>query len=100
MNRIVKRQGALPAWIELQNNLDAAINAFRNTLLTTYTTHLVRTIISTNTLNPLPPAHSIPDRDEAWEARELKFHEENIRQINDLTRRMTLVDLCLSVIWN
>jgi aarF domain-containing kinase len=88
MNRIVKRQGALPAWIELQNNLDAAINAFRNTLLTTYTTHLVRTIISTNTLNPLPPAHSIPDHDEAWEARELKFHEENIRQINDLTRRM------------
>ena len=88
MNRIVKRQGALPAWIELQNNLDAAINAFRNTLLTTYTTHLVRTIISTNTLNPLPPAHSIPDHDEAWEARELKFHDENIRQINDLTRRM------------
>lgn len=88
MNRIVKRQGALPAWIELQNNLDATINSFRNTLLTTYTTHLVRTIISTNTLNPLPPAHSIPDHDEAWEARELKFHEENIRQINDLTRRM------------
>jgi aarF domain-containing kinase len=88
MNRIVKRQGALPAWIELQNNLDAAINAFRNTLLTTYTTHLVRIIISTNTLNPLPPAHSIPDHDEAWEARELKFHEENIRQINDMTRRM------------
>jgi aarF domain-containing kinase len=88
MNRIVKRQGALPAWIELQNNLDAAIDAFRNTLLTTYTTHLVRTIISTNTLNPLPPAHSIPDHDEAWEARELKFHDENIRQINDLTRRM------------
>jgi aarF domain-containing kinase len=88
MNRIVKRQGALPAWIELQNNLDAAINAFRNTLLTTYTTHLVRTIISTNTLNPLPPAHSIPDHDEAWEAREFKFHEENIKQINDLTRRM------------
>ena len=88
MNRIVKRQGALPAWIELQNNLDGAINAFRNTLLTTYTTHVVRTIISTNTLNPLPPAHTIPDHDEAWEARELKFHEENIKQINDLTRRM------------
>ena len=88
MNRIVKRQGALPAWIELQNNLDSAINAFRNTLLTTYTTHLVRTVISTNSLTPPPPMHSIPDHDEAWEARELKFHEENIRQINDLTRRM------------
>lgn len=91
MNRIVKRQGALPPWIELQNNLDGAVNAFRSTLLTTYTTHLVRTVISTNTLTVLPPLHSVPDHDEAWEARELKFHEENIRQINDLTRRMNAV---------
>lgn len=91
MNRIVKRQGALPPWIELQNNLDGAVNAFRNTLMTTYTTHLVRTVISTNTLTVLPPLHSIPSHDEAWEARELKFHEENIRQINDLTRRMNAV---------
>lgn len=88
MNRIVKRQGALPPWIELQNNLDAAVAAFRSTLLTTYTTHLVRTVIATNSLDPLPPDHAIPDHDEAWEAREKKFHEENIKQLNDLVRRM------------
>ncbi|KAK4687602.1 hypothetical protein P7C73_g2519, partial [Tremellales sp. Uapishka_1] len=88
INRIVKRQGALPPWIELQNSLDSALNSFRATLLQTYTTHLVRTVISTNTLTPLPPMHSIPSADEAWEARELKFHNENIRQINDLVRRM------------
>lgn len=87
-NRIVKRQGALPPWIELQNNLDAALNAFRSTLISTYTTNLVRTVISTNALHPLPPLHTIPDHDEAWEAREKKFHEENVKQINDLVRKM------------
>jgi len=32
--------------------------------------------------------HSIPSNDEAWEAREIKFHDENVKQINDLIRRM------------
>ncbi|ORY22959.1 ABC1 family-domain-containing protein [Naematelia encephala] len=91
MNRIVKRQGALPAWIELQNSLDSTLVAFRSTLLSTYTTHLVRNIISTTALEPLPPRHVIPDRDESWEARELKFHEENVKQINDQVRRMNAV---------
>ncbi|OCF34760.1 Atypical/ABC1/ABC1-C protein kinase [Kwoniella heveanensis BCC8398] len=88
MNRIVKRQGALPPWIELQHSLDATMSAFRSTLLTTYTTHLVRNVISTNALSPLPPLHSIPSQDDAWEAREFKFHQENVKQINDLIRRM------------
>nr|XP_018266279.1 Atypical/ABC1/ABC1-C protein kinase [Kwoniella dejecticola CBS 10117]OBR88437.1 Atypical/ABC1/ABC1-C protein kinase [Kwoniella dejecticola CBS 10117] len=88
MNRIVKRQGALPPWIELQHSLDSTVNAFRTTLLTTYTTHLVRNVISTNALSPLPPLHVIPSSDEQWEARELKFHQENIKQINDFVRRM------------
>ena len=88
MNRIVKRQGALPPWIELQNNLDNALNAFRSTLLTTYTTHLTRQVLSNHSLHPLPPSHAIPSRDDAWEARELKFHQENVKQINDLVRRL------------
>ncbi|WRT63335.1 uncharacterized protein IL334_000240 [Kwoniella shivajii] len=88
MNRIVKRQGALPPWIELQHSLDSTLNAFRSTLITTYTTQLVRNVISTTSLLPLPPLHSIPSSDDAWEAREFKFHQENIKQINDLVRRM------------
>ena len=90
-NRIVKRQGALPPWIELQNSLDSALTSFRSTLLTTYTTHLVRNVMSTTSLHPLPPFHTIPTTDEAWEARERLFHEENVRQINDLVRRMNAV---------
>lgn len=87
-NRIVKRQGALPPWIELQNSLDNAIAAFRSTLETTYTNHLVRTVMTTSPLNPLPSFHTMPGQDAAWEARELKFHEENVKQINDLVRKM------------
>lgn len=97
MNRIVKRQGALPPWIELQNNLDSALNAFRNTLISTYTTHLVRNIIATNTLEILPPDHAVPSRDEAWEARERKFHEENIKQLNDLVRRFNAQAPAMSI---
>ncbi|ODN73870.1 hypothetical protein L202_07386 [Cryptococcus amylolentus CBS 6039] len=88
MNRIVKRQGALPPWIELLNHLDSSLSAFRSTLLTTYRTHLVRQVISSTSLHPLPPLHTIPERDDLWEQRELKFHQENVKQINDLTRRM------------
>jgi aarF domain-containing kinase len=87
----VKRQGALPPWIELQNNLDTSLEAFRSTLLSTYSTHVVRSVISTTSLDPLPPLHTIPVRDELWEAREHKFHQENVRQINDLVRRMNAV---------
>jgi aarF domain-containing kinase len=60
-------------------------------LLHTYTTHIVRTIISTRSLIPLPPQNIIPARDETWEARERKFHEENVKQINDMVRRMNAV---------
>lgn len=87
----MKRQGALPPWIELQNNLDTSLEAFRSTLLSTYSTHVVRSVISTTSLDPLPPLHTIPVRDELWEAREHKFHQENVRQINDLVRRMNAV---------
>lgn len=97
MNRIVKRQGALPPWIELQNNLDATLNSFRATLLSTYTTHLVRNIIAANTLDVQIPDHAIPDHDEVWEARERKFHEENIKQINDLVRRMNAQAPAMSI---
>lgn len=88
MNRIIKRQGALPPWIELQNNLNASHNAFRTLLLESYTKHIVRSILSTNPMSLLPSYEQLPDRDEAFEAREHKFHEESVRQINDTLRKM------------
>ncbi|TXT05046.1 hypothetical protein VHUM_03866 [Vanrija humicola] len=88
MNRIVKRQGALPPWIEIQQIVDADIRGFRTLLLETYTRHLVRDILSKNSIDLLPPLRAIPGRDEVWEAQNSKFHEENVKQINNQLRRM------------
>jgi aarF domain-containing kinase len=60
-------------------------------LLESYTRHLVRAVLSTNAIDSLPQSHLIPDHDEAWEARERKFHEENIKEINNLTRKMNTI---------
>ncbi|MDN8910326.1 DUF1992 domain-containing protein, partial [Staphylococcus aureus] len=68
MNRIVKRQGALPPWIEIQQVADADIRGFRSLLLETYTRHLVRDILSKNSIDLLPSLRAIPGRDEVWEA--------------------------------
>lgn len=84
----MKRQGALPPWIELQQHLDSTISAFRTLLLDTYSKHIVRNILSTNHMDLLPRENELPGKDEAWEARELKFHQENVRQINEQVRKL------------
>lgn len=88
MNRIIKRQGALPPWIELQNNLNSSHAAFRQLLLESYTKHIVRSILSTNPISMLPSYDEIPASDEAFEARERKFHVESVRQLNDTLGKM------------
>ncbi|BEJ15195.1 hypothetical protein CspHIS471_0409620 [Cutaneotrichosporon sp. HIS471] len=88
INRIIKRQGALPPWIELQNNLNASQAAFRSLLLESYTKHMVRSILASNPIDLLPTYEQIPGRDEAFEARHEKFHIENVRQLNDTLGKM------------
>lgn len=80
----------MPPWIEAQQTLDATISTFRSTLLRTYTTHIVRLVIASQALSPLPPVHTIPDSDPEWEAREFKFHAENIKEINKLLDKMNM----------
>lgn len=84
----MKRQGALPPWIELQNQVETDLRNFRNLLKDSYVRHVGRNIMSTHSLATLPPKDYIPGRDEAWEAREASFHEENVRQLNNLIRKM------------
>lgn len=88
MNRIIKRQGALPPWIELQNNLNTSQAAFRSLLLETYTKHMVRSILASNPIDMLPSLEQIPGRDEAFEARHAKFHIESVRQLNTTLGKM------------
>lgn len=87
-NRIVKRQGALPPWIELQNQVESDLRNFRSLLKDSYVRQVSRNIIATHSMETLPPKDYIPGRDEAWEAREHGFHEENVRQLNNLIRKM------------
>ncbi|GMK56789.1 hypothetical protein CspeluHIS016_0306290 [Cutaneotrichosporon spelunceum] len=88
MNRIIKRQGALPPWIELQNNLNSSQAAFRSQLLDSYTKHMVRSILASNPIDLLPTYEQLPGRDEAFEARNDKFHRESVRQLNDTLGKM------------
>ncbi|KAF8592294.1 hypothetical protein K439DRAFT_1324957 [Ramaria rubella] len=90
MNRIVQRQGAAPPWVELQGELDAAVNAFRSTLRATWTRRAVRTLMLDH-----PPGLSLPNampapqgmRDTAWETREKAYHEAALGEINALVRK-------------
>lgn len=84
----MKRQGALPPWIELQNQVENDLRNFRNLLKDSYVRQVARNILATHTIPTLPPKDRIPGRDEAWEAREHSFHEENVRQLNNLIRKM------------
>jgi aarF domain-containing kinase len=47
-------------------------------------------VITSQSLSPLPPLHTIPGSDPEWEAREYKFHAENIKQINNLLDKMNM----------
>ncbi|KAJ9098316.1 hypothetical protein QFC19_006440 [Naganishia cerealis] len=71
MNRIVKRQGAKPPWIELLGELEAAHAAFRASILSSYVRSLVEAM-----------------RDGKWLSRETAYHAEAVKDLNNLVRKM------------
>lgn len=93
MNRIMKRQGARPPWIELQNELESAMATFRNNLLDSHVRAIVRSLITSSyhdqeSLAKLTPAELSNLRDSAWENRERSYHEELVKNLNNLIRKM------------
>ncbi|KAJ3497222.1 hypothetical protein NMY22_g19722 [Coprinellus aureogranulatus] len=94
MNRIVQRNGAAPIWVELQNELEEAVNSFRSVLMESW----VRTA-STSISAELPPPSSTPTlalpstewvaryRNRGWESRELGYHSAAMKEINALVRK-------------
>ncbi|KAJ3549835.1 hypothetical protein NMY22_g738 [Coprinellus aureogranulatus] len=94
MNRIVQRNGAAPIWVELQNELEEAVNSFRSVLMESW----VRTA-STSISAELPPPSATPTlalpstewvaryRDRGWESRELGYHTAAMKEINALVRK-------------
>ncbi|KAE9397051.1 hypothetical protein BT96DRAFT_958021 [Gymnopus androsaceus JB14] len=94
MNRIVQRNGAAPPWVELQSELDTAVNTFRDLLRQSYTRRVVRTLTALH-----PPAllanrltlHNIKaHRDPEWEEKERAYHDVAIEEINSRVRKYNI----------
>lgn len=113
MNRIVKRQGAAPPWVEFQGGnfplhanrttpeidccnispnvieLETAVTSFRGIIREAWTRRAIRTL----TMGPpaLVPRYTITDirrlRDEEWEQRERDYHNRALEELNNLVRR-------------
>ncbi|KAJ7714088.1 hypothetical protein B0H16DRAFT_1619557 [Mycena metata] len=87
VNRIVKRNGAAPPWVQLQAELDASLHTFRHLLLDGWTRHAVRAL----TLHGVPGAGAYAAsrafRDPAWAAREASYHAAALTEVNDRVRK-------------
>ncbi|KAI0722292.1 hypothetical protein C8T65DRAFT_628868 [Cerioporus squamosus] len=90
MNRIVQRQGAAPPWVEIQGELESAVNTFREVLKQSWTRRAIRT------LTAMHPAHLLPKlsladitsmRDPDWEKKERGYHETALEEVNSLVRK-------------
>ncbi|CAG8510888.1 9783_t:CDS:2 [Funneliformis mosseae] len=74
MNRLVQRQGSVPAWIEYQKDVDREISLFRQRLRESWIRYASINNIDSNSRN-------IP-----WEKRELSYYEKAINKLNSRLR--------------
>ncbi|KIY66689.1 hypothetical protein CYLTODRAFT_444493 [Cylindrobasidium torrendii FP15055 ss-10] len=90
MNRIVQRNGASPPWVELQQNLDIAVQTFRDVLRQSWTRQAVRKLTTEN------PSHVLVDltvdsikalRDPSWVSRQQSYHDVATNDLNALVRK-------------
>jgi DnaJ family protein C protein 28 len=88
MNRIVQRQGAAPPWVEIQGELEAAVDTFRSVLRQSWVRRVVRMLtLSRQPLRELSLADAQALRDREWEAREKAYHESALAEVNALVRK-------------
>ncbi|KDQ31417.1 hypothetical protein PLEOSDRAFT_1020218, partial [Pleurotus ostreatus PC15] len=95
MNRIVQKNGAAPPWVEVQQEVESAINSFRGILRQAWTRHALRSL--TVGFHSYPGAHrrTLVElqalRDDNWEKREFSYHTAAIAEINALVRKYNTV---------
>ncbi|KAJ7075987.1 hypothetical protein B0H15DRAFT_893671, partial [Mycena belliarum] len=89
MNRIIRRNGAAPPWVQLQADLDAALRTFRHLLRAAWTRHAVRALTLAGA--PPPPLASAAFRDPAWVAREASYHAAALAELNAHVRSYNAV---------
>ncbi|KAI9467303.1 hypothetical protein BJY52DRAFT_1220028 [Lactarius psammicola] len=88
MNRIVRRQGAAPPWVEVQGELEAAISAFRVALRQSWVRRAVRMLTLTHSRLPSPSLADVRTlRDGDWETRERAYHDSALAEVNSLVRK-------------
>ncbi|KAF9238797.1 hypothetical protein BU15DRAFT_47243 [Melanogaster broomeanus] len=94
MNRIVQRNGAAPPWVEVQIELEAAVNSFREAVRQSWTRRAIRTLTVSQPAALLPSLSlsmitSLRDRE--WEERERSYHDAAIAELNSLVRKYNAV---------
>ncbi|KAF8878854.1 hypothetical protein BD779DRAFT_1553545 [Infundibulicybe gibba] len=87
MNRIIKRNGAAPVWVELQTELDQALQTFRALLQQSWVRHAVRHLTTTHASPQLRSIDVARFRDPSWELRERGYHDAALAEVNSLLRK-------------
>lgn len=97
MNRIVKRQGAAPPWVELNMELEAELASWRGRVEDAWIRRASRMITTSSHLSaglePLPKGRrGLEDmarryRDPEWVEREGSYHGIEVKRLNELVRR-------------
>ncbi|KAK0491555.1 hypothetical protein IW261DRAFT_1438315 [Armillaria novae-zelandiae] len=90
MNRIVQRNGAAPPWVELQGELDTAVQSFRELLRQSWIRQTLRNL-TTNHPAQFLAQFNLNDvkrhRDPDWEMRERTYHDTAVEGVNALVRK-------------
>lgn len=105
MNRMVKRQGASPPWVELNHTFYTHLDQFRNKIVDSYSRKAVRALTQSGALSSsdgpgtgssgtdvqrrayfLSLAKSYRDGGE-WQSVERGYHEESIKDMNNTLKR-------------
>nr|GAT59732.1 predicted protein [Mycena chlorophos] len=82
INRIVKRNGAAPPWIQLQQELDEAVRTFRHLLLDSWSRYAIRSLPASPSESEI---HSF--RDHSWSVTHASYHTAALAELNDQVRR-------------
>ncbi|KAJ7074494.1 hypothetical protein C8F01DRAFT_26229 [Mycena amicta] len=82
INRLIKRNGAAPPWVQLQQELDDAVRTFRLVLLDSWTRHAVRSLPASPTDNDIASL-----RDYTWASARLSHHTAALNELNNQVRR-------------
>lgn len=90
MNRIVKRQGAAPPWVEAQQDVEMEQMRFRSQLREDWLRHALRTLSSGRiTQHSVDTVHQWRDYD--WQRNQEGFHVAYIKQINNKIRSYNIM---------